>query len=160
MNHKKIENKFLLFLDGDLDINTQEIVISHLSTCNACKTRLDLIRNIWKDKPSRAIVPPHQWTKIKNRIDSENKDDIVDFGIFPQLNLVLRSVVYSVLIIIAIFLGNLFSRYAILNNSVNSHQESKNQVIKDFFLDRLDPIPPESIGKLTLFSNNISGEKR
>jgi hypothetical protein len=160
MNHKKIKKLLLSFIDGDLNETDSEAVRSHISSCKECRSSVNILNKAWVNKPSKKVAPSFQWIKIKNKIVSGNKDISRLYGFIPQFRPVLRFLAYSILIIFAVFLGNNIGNTTVFESNSSEPKRIKSQVRSEFYLDRFNPIPPESIGNLALFSELRSGEEK
>ncbi len=73
--HKRIQERMLLYLDGELEKGDEKKVRNHLSGCPECSRRLEIYRRLWKDvSGSKEDVPSQRlWNHIQARLGEIEK---------------------------------------------------------------------------------------
>jgi len=165
MKHKKIEKKFLLYLDGELFKREMATVQEHLEHCSSCKENLHLLSEIWKAEAigKRENPSPFLWTRLEVRIKEYecNQNLFTDF--FEQLVRLARpALALSMLvggILLGVYLGNIPVSRNAQGADVQSSAQNRDRFFNSIYLDSFRDLPPESVGGVyvTLASQKNGG---
>jgi hypothetical protein len=146
MKHNEIEKKLLLFLEGSLSKEDISFMDKHVKHCEKCEKNITTLKQVWGNIPAPEKAPADQWFKIVNRLDQRKKNSN---ALLDDLKLAVKTLAYAVVIVAVIFLGNIFGKTDTQNSKENQAQV---KIIKELYLDRLNPVPPESIGNISVIN--------
>jgi hypothetical protein len=156
MKHKKIEKLMVLYLDGILEKSESEKIHDHLQQCAKCRSKFSDLEKIWNIQSEPLSAPGDQWYKIMAKMNSQKTGSVHPVRNFVML---FRSVAYISIILATIFLGNMIGR----TQSQNSHikqEKSHTHFLRDFNLDKLDPVSPELIGNVSFLPADKEADKK
>ncbi|TSA21483.1 hypothetical protein D4R75_06180 [bacterium] len=162
MNHKKIQKKILLYLDGDLLGNEKDEMQEHLRSCSFCSKRLEALSRVWRSRNAMELVKPspYLWTRLAERIKQYECNCHLFTDMSERLGSLVRPAAFVLLFLIALVVGNYLGDFSSSTASVDSEKAAKEEVARMFYMDAFEPYPPESIGKaLTIASNGKGGEQ-
>jgi predicted anti-sigma-YlaC factor YlaD len=162
MEHKKIQKKFLLYIDGDLPEAEKVLIEQHLNECSSCKKHFDALANIWNEerKLEQPLPSPTLWYNLKNRMEENTRNPIR--VVITNAKLLLNTAFTVAVIVFAILTGSWFG--SILNPQTgaknNSYTQSEN-IRDDFGMSYFDVVPPNSITKgMFLTASNDEGRQK
>jgi len=70
--HRRIQKKFLFYLDGDLPEKEKQEVDIHLSGCPDCSTHLARLSSAWKPGKAERFEPsPFLWARLERRLGED-----------------------------------------------------------------------------------------
>jgi len=143
--HRRVRDLFLLHLDEELSGRHRKRVERHLADCPDCRSRLERLREVWKDESGRIIFPREAvWNAIAERIDSPTSmGPIRDPSIRSarRLAAAAASVVFSVAI--GAFLGR--TADAVLQADQTAQAESRLLMARELGLDRFQVLTDEDV---------------
>jgi len=68
--HRRIQKKFLLYLDGDLPEKEKREINVHLSRCSDCSTQFAKLSLAWKPQRIERVEPsPFLWARLERRLE-------------------------------------------------------------------------------------------
>lgn len=150
MKHKKIQKRFLLYIDGDLNVAEKLIIDHHLNECSSCKKHFEELANIWNEERTleQPLPSPALWYKLKNRMDKEAEKPIPLRVIVGKAKLLLNTAITVVVVVFAIFIGSRFG--SLLNpqktgENITYAQSENNR--DEFGMSYFDAVPPGSLAK-------------
>ena len=150
MKHKKIQKKFLLYIDGDLPESEKILIEQHLNECVTCNKQYEVITKIWKEerKLEQPLPSPALWYDLKNRMEKEAEKSIPLRAKVGNTKLLFNSVITVGVVVFAIFIGSRFG--GLLSPQTTSrnvtYAQSKN-IRDEFGMSYFDAVPPNSIAK-------------
>lgn len=162
MKHKKIQKRFLLYIDGDLPDAGKLLIEQHLSECSNCKKHFEELANIWNEeiKLEHLSPPPALWYALKNRM--EEKTGIPIRTALNNAKFLLNTAFTVGVVVFAILTGSWFGSK--LNPQTGSNNNSFVQIENtrdEFGMSYFDVVPPNSITKdLFLSESNDKGLKK
>ncbi len=154
MIHKTIQNKLILYLDGNLPERETAIVKEHLFECQSCQKEIKALSAIWKNENALEIITPsdYLWTKLEARLNELNEE--APYLLIDKLVPAARLSIMAALVLAAIFVGSYIGN---VSNDVKNY-DLKNAPGEYFWniynLDFFEPIPTESIGKAFALASN------
>lgn len=150
MKHKKIQKRFLLYIDGDLNAAEKLIIDQHLNECVGCKKHFEELAEIWNEerKFEKPLPSPALWYDLKNRMEKEAEKSIPFSAKVGNAKLLFNSVISIGVVVFAIFIG---SRFGSLLNPQNvgqnvTYAQSENSR-DEFGMSYFDAAPPNSLAK-------------
>lgn len=156
MRHKSIQNKLLLYIDGDLSENEHRTVDRHLNRCAGCRKRLEVLSKIWTQSrvPIETTPSPYLYTRIQARIEEYNrKKPVVRFAEGMLERLVYPSFA-TIGIAITFWLG------VLLIPAPEYAAGQPADIKQEFGLEHFDVVPPGSIGDAVLFTLNDNNNEQ
>ena len=150
MKHKKIQKRFLLYIDGDLNVAEKLIIDQHLNECVSCKKYFEELADIWmkERKFEKPLPSPALWYDLKNRMEKEAEKSIPLRAKVGNTKLLFNSVITVGVVVFAIFIGSRFG--GLLSPQTTSrnvtYAQSKN-IRDEFGMSYFDAVPPNSIAK-------------
>ncbi len=153
MRHKNIQNKLLLYIDGDLPEKDYQMVKRHISRCAQCRKHLEILSRIWTQsrEPVDATPSPYLYTRIQARIADYNRKKPVERFAEGILERLAYPALATIGIAITFWLGVLMipaPEYA---------TGQPTEIKQEFGLEHFDITPPGSIGDIYYITMN-SGE--
>lgn len=150
MNHKKIQKKFLLYIDGDLSEDEKLLIDQHLDECSTCKQHFEDLANIWNEErkleqpsPSTAL-----WHSIKDRMEKKAAEKFSVMGVFGNVKIMLNTAIIVAVFAAAVFVGSKFGSLLYPYNSIQNDTYAYSENIWDEFgMNYFEVIPPNSIAK-------------
>ncbi len=129
-------------------------VREHLARCSLCREHLRVLAEVWKPQYAmeRLEPPAFLWTKLQARIAGYERRQRVLFNTGVRLAPMVRPAFYVVLFIVVLIAGNRFGTVPGSVASRNVEQIAKEEAAQLFYLEALEPIPPESIGKILILT--------
>lgn len=161
MKHKKIQKRFLLYIDGDLPEAEKRLIEQHLTECSSCKKHYKELANIWNEERilEQLLPSPVLWYDLKNRIEGEIRKPFLIRILISNTKLFLNTAFTVVVVAFAILTGSWFG------NRLNPRTEAKNNLYSqaenirdDFGMSYFDVVLPNSITKdIFLSASNDRG---
>ena len=158
MKHKKIQKRFLLYIDGDLPETEKLLIEQHLIECYSCKNHFDGLANIWNEERrlEQPIPSPALWYNLKNRM--EEKTGNPNRAVINNAKFLLNTALTVGVVMFAILTGSWFG--SMLNPQTDGNNNSF-ALIKntrdEFGMSYFDVVPPNSITKDLFLS--VSNDK-
>jgi anti-sigma factor RsiW len=105
--HKQIQEKMILYLDGDLDKAEAEKVRSHADRCPECARVLENCRRLWTQESFEEEAVPSQrlWNNIEARLDETRQPRAFFFKLDEWVHRFAFPVAMAVLISLAAAAG-------------------------------------------------------
>jgi len=156
MIHVHIQEKLLLYLDGNLPDTEMQKIHEHLSVCSVCAEQHDALASVWRmeRRLERAKHSPFLWTRLQAHIKEYEQTPVFVWDLkrifqgitvrpFPALAIIAA-------LVVGIYLGTSREpqRYG--------HTQSVSQLVgasDELGLDQFDVIPPGTLGS-TLVNNS------
>ena len=161
MKHKKIQKKFLLYIDGDLSVAEKLMIDQHLNECVSCKKHFEELADIWmkERKFEKPLPSPALWYDLKNRMEKETERSNPLRAIVGNAKLLLNSVITVGVVVFAIFLGSRFGSVLSPQSAAQNVTYAQSENIRDEFgMSYFDAVPPNSLAKdLFITSPNNKG---
>lgn len=159
MKHKKIQKKFLLYIDGDLSEDENLLIDQHLNECRSCKRHFEELANIWNKERTLEQPLPSQalWYDLKDRMEKESLKKIPAAAMISNVKLLLNTAITVAVVVLAVFVGSRFgSALSPQNTQGDTYVYSENS-IDEFGMRYFDAVPPNSIAK-DLFVTPTTGK--
>jgi len=159
MKHKKIQKRFLLYIDGDLPETEKLLIEQHLIECYSCKNHFDGLANIWNEERrlEQPIPSPALWYNLKNRMEEKTGNPIR--AAITNAKFLLNTAFTVGVVVFAILTGSWFGTK--LNPQTGSNNNSlalMENTRDEFGMSYFDVVPPNSITKdLGLSASNDKG---
>lgn len=150
MKHKKIQKKFLLYIDGDLSEAEKLLIDQHLNECTSCKRRFEELAKIWnKDKILEKPLPSQAlWFDLKDRIEKERLKKAPTTIKISNVKLILNTAFTFVVIVFAVFIGSkLGSELTPMGSTENGTYAYSENIQDEFGMSYFDAVPPNSLAK-------------
>ncbi len=150
MKHKKIQKKFLLYIDGDLSETEKLLIDQHLDECAECKRHFEELANIWNEERilESPLPSPALWYDLKDRMEKEAEKSNPFRAIVGNAKLLLNSVITVGVVVIAIFIGSRFGNLLSPQNASQNVTYAQSENSRDEFgMSYFDAVPPNSIAK-------------
>lgn len=159
MNHKKFQNKIILYLDGDLGEDERIKMQEHLKVCSLCNQHVKDFSKVWKleSVSMRKKPSPYLWTRLEKRIEEYNYYNHFLSVLMERINSLVQPVAFFLLIIIAVFIGNYLGDVSLNNVSENPPKEVVKEIVKIYHIEAFELFTPESISEVM---NISSGAKK
>jgi len=105
------------YLDGELTKDEVSELLKHLGICPDCKREYEEMKMLFDsiNTPARVFAPPHLFANIRQRIYVQKHQPIL----LRLLKPIFAPVVYALVLIAAIFIGNSLSRNVLSTNTQN-----------------------------------------
>lgn len=156
MIHTHIQEKLLLYLDGDLPDEVLQQIREHLSTCSVCAEQHDALVLIWRSESRLEKVKPSPflWMKLQARIKEYEQTPTFVWDLKRILSaMTLRP--FAALAIIASIVVGIY-----LGSPRESQRYKPAQLVSaadELQLDQFDVIPPGTLGSTLV---NISNKQK
>lgn len=150
MKHKKIQKKFLLYIDGDLSEAEKLLIDQHLDECGDCKRHFEDLANIWNEERILESPLPSQalWYDLKDRIEKERLKKAPITIMISNAKMLLNTAFTVVVIVFAVFVGSKLGSELTSKGSTESGAYAYSKNIKDEFgMSYFDSVPPNSLAK-------------
>jgi len=150
MKHKKIQKRFLLYIDGDLSEAEKLMLDQHLDECDDCKRHFEELANIWKEerKLEQPLPSPALWYNLKNRMEKEAEKSIPLRVIVGKAKLLLNTVITVGVVVFAIFIGSRFGSLLTPQNIGQDVVYAQSENNRDEFgMSYFNAAPPNSLAK-------------
>jgi anti-sigma factor RsiW len=160
MMHTHIQEKLLLYLDGNLPDKEMQQIREHLSTCSVCAEQHEVLASVWRSESRFEKVKPSPflWTKLQARIKEYEQTPVFvwDLKTIFQGITVRPIPAFAVIgaIIVGVYLGSpreslRYERAQSINQLAGAADE--------LGLDQFDVIPPGTLGSTLI---NISNRQK
>ena len=160
MKHKKIQKRFLLYIDGDLNVAEKLIIDQHLNECVSCKKYFEELADIWmkERKFEKPLPSPALWYDLKNRMEKEAEKSIPLRAKVGNTKLLFNSVITVGVVVFAIFIGSKFGSLLSPQNIGQSVTYSQSENNRDEFgMSYFDAVPPGSLAKDVFITSTNDG---
>ena len=160
MKHKKIQKRFLLYIDGDLNVAEKLIIDQHLNECVSCKKHFEELADIWmkERKFEKPLPSPALWYDLKNRMEKEAEKSIPLRAKVGNTKLLFNSVITVGVVVFAIFIGSKFGSLLSPQNIGQSVTYSQSENNRDEFgMSYFDAVPPGSLAKDVFITSANNG---
>jgi hypothetical protein len=160
MMHTRIQEKLLLYLDGNLPEGEMQRIREHLSTCSVCSKQYEVLALLWRSENRLVKVKPSPflWTRLQARIKEYEQTPIFVWDLkrilqgitlrpFPALAVIAA-------IIVGIYLGS--PRESQRYKPAQSVSQLVSAAV-ELGLDQFDIIPPGTLGSTLV---NISNRQK
>lgn len=150
MKHKKFQEKFLLYVDGDLSEAGKLLIDQHLDACVDCKRHFEELANIWNEERILESPLPSQvlWYDLKNRMEKESLKKAPIPIMISNAKMLLNTAFTVVVIVFAVFIGSkLGSELTPKGNAKNGTYAYSENIKDEFGMSYFDAVPPNSIAK-------------
>jgi predicted anti-sigma-YlaC factor YlaD len=148
MKCKKIQKKFISYLDGELRERMMNTVKNHLDTCSDCSSKIEMVARMWKHEAVRGDVKPpvYLWNTIRTRIDDYERSKTIG-SVFHEMILrytpaAATAAVFFAGICIGIFLGNV----PLSRQDNTTAFDPDTGLVETRIIDTFHDLPPESVG--------------
>lgn len=141
MIHARIQERLLLYLDGDLSPVEMQAIAEHLSACPACNEQLRLTASLWRPETGlkKPEPSPFLWTRLQARIREYEQTPALMWRVRGITAHPFRALALIAAVVLGISLGTPRGVQSVeIAQSVRAPNE--------FGLDRFDVIPPGSLG--------------
>lgn len=150
MKHKKIQKKFLLYIDGDLSEAEKLLIDQHLDECADCKRHFEELANIWSEERILESPLPSQalWYDLKDRMEKESLKKVPAAAKISNVKLLLNTAITVAIVVFAVFVGSRFG--SALSTQSNTQSETyvySENILDEFGMSYFDAVPPNSIAK-------------
>lgn len=149
MTHTDVQERLLLYLDGDLSEDQIRHMREHLSVCTVCAHQRDLLASLWRSESGREKLQPSPflWTRLQTRIKEYEQTPSFVWGMKEALRGIMVRPLSIPVAIAAIFVG-------IYLGTPRDHQRYEHPqsisyslgAADDLELDQFDVIPPTALG--------------
>jgi predicted anti-sigma-YlaC factor YlaD len=161
MKHKKIQKRFLLYIDGDLPEAEKLLIDQHLNECSICKKHFEGLANIWNEERTleQPLPSPALWYKLKNTLEKEIEKPNPLRALVGNARLLINTAMTVGVVVVAIFIGSRLGSLLSPQNTSQSvtYAQSENNR-DDFGMSYFDAVPPNSITKdIFLSASNDKG---
>lgn len=149
MKHKKIQKKFLLYIDGDLSESEKLLIDQHLDECADCKRHFEELANIWNEERTleQPLPSPSLWYDLKDRIEKENLKKAPASATISNFKLMLNTAITVVVVVFAVFVGSKFGSALSPQNTQSDTYAYSENIQDEFGMSYFDAVPPNSIAK-------------
>lgn len=146
MKHKKIQKKFLLYIDDDLSEVEKIFIDRHLDECAECKRHFEELANIWNEERTLEQPLPSQalWYDLKDRMEKESLKKVPAAATISNVKLLLNTAITVAVVVFAVFVGSRFG--SALSTQRKTYVYSEN-IRDEFGMSYFDAVPPNSIAK-------------
>lgn len=105
------------YLDGELTKDEVSELLKHLGICPNCKQEYEEMKLLFDsiESPAEVFAPPHLFGNIRQKIYVQKHQPIL----LRLLKPIFAPVVYALVLIAAIFIGNSLSRNVLSTNTQN-----------------------------------------
>jgi len=143
--HQRVRDLFLLHLDEELSGRHRKRVERHLADCPDCRSRLERLREVWRDKSGRIIFPREAvWNAIAERLDSPSSlGPVRDPAVRPARRLAAAAVFAVFSAAVGAFLGR--TAEAVLQAGQAAQAESRLIMARELGLDRFQVLTDENV---------------
>ncbi|MCX6173970.1 MAG: zf-HC2 domain-containing protein [Ignavibacteriales bacterium] len=159
MKHKKIQKRFLLYIDGDLTETEKLLIEQHLTECSSCKKHFEELANIWNEeiKLEQPLPSPALWYALKNRMEEKTRNP--GRVSITNAKLLLNTAFTVAVVVLAILTGSWFGSRLNPRTGVKNNSYVKTENIRDDFgMSYFDVVSPNSITKdIFLSASNDKG---
>jgi anti-sigma factor (TIGR02949 family) len=149
MDCLKMRKNISKYLDGELTKDEVSELLNHLGICPDCNREYEEMKMLLDSikAPAEVFAPPHLFASIRQRIYVQEHQPIL----LKLLKPILVPVVYSLLLITAIFISNSLSR-----NFLSANTQNKEAFKLTLNLTAFDDAPRNSFSNI--YDNLMSGE--
>jgi anti-sigma factor RsiW len=149
MMHTRIQEKLLLYVDGNLPAEQMQRIRAHLSVCSACAQQHDLLVSVWGSEIRREKLQPSPflWTRIQAHIGEYERTPAFVWGFKRVVREIMLRPFAVPAAIAAIFVGvylgtphepQRYERAQSVSHGVGA--------VDEFGLDQFDVLPPGALG--------------
>lgn len=149
MKHKKVQKKFLLYIDGDLFEAERLLIERHLNECSECKEHFDELAKIWNEERTLEQPLPSQalWYDLKDRMEKESLKKVPAATKISNVKLLLNTAITVAVVVFAVFVGSRFGSALSLQNTQSDTYVYSENIQDEFGMSYFDAGPPNSIAK-------------
>jgi len=157
MMHTRIQEKLLLYLDGNLPDEEMQQIRKHLSTCSVCAKQYEVLASLWRSEIRLEKVKPSPflWTRLQARIKEYEQTPIFIWDLKRILQGITLRPFPALGVIAAIVVG------FYLGSPRESQRYQPAQTVSQLVgaadelgLDQFDVIPPGTLGSTLVTISN------
>jgi len=155
MRCKRVRQKLITYLDGELKERQKLLMEEHLSQCDKCREEVDSLLKISNFLKSWENIKPSQCLEVNfwRRVSSGKKRYPLFEPILRQLTPLALPAAITAALIIGIFLGNLVLEKTISSRAGSSWEE---EYISLAGLDSFQDFPSGSLSEAYFNSNSMN----
>ena len=149
MLHKRIQEKLLLYLDGNLPEEEMQHIREHLSTCPVCARQRDMLAPVWRteDRLKKAEPTPFLWTRLQARINEYEHTPRVVWDVKGMFRGMRLRPIPALAVIAAVTVGIYIGTPHEPQRSERAQSISQlTAAANELGLDQFDVIPPGTLG--------------
>lgn len=126
MNCKEIQNKLIFYIDSELKPDESEIIYLHLQGCKECQYLYNQLKASYEfiEKDKQIELNPFFVTRVMEGLARKSKQNSI-FNWFKIREYSIQVSVYSILIVLAIFVGHYLGKDKIVVDPVLVSQETE-----------------------------------
>jgi len=156
--HIDIQEKLLLYLDGDLPDEEMKKIRAHLATCSLCMEHHDALAAIWQPErsPGKVTPSPFLWTRLQARIKEYEQTPAFVWDLKRSLQGITARPVSALAVLAAIVAGIYLGTPRVSQNYEMT--QSINQLVgasDDLGLNQFDVIPPGTLGSTLITTSTV-----
>jgi anti-sigma factor RsiW len=157
MMHTRIQEKLLLYLDGNLPEGEMQRIREHLSTCSVCSKQYEVLALLWRSENRLVKVKPSPflWTRLQARIKEYEQTPIFVWDLKRILQGITLRPFPALAIIAAVAVGIYLG--SPLEPQRYKPVQSVSQLVgaaDELGLDQFDVIPPGTLGSTLVSISN------
>jgi hypothetical protein len=157
MIHTHIQEKLLLYLDGNLSDEEMQKIRNHLSSCSICTEQHNALASVWQSERRLEKVqpPPFLWTRLQARMKESEQTSVFVW----DLKRILQGITIRPFPVIAVIAAIVFGIYLGTPREPQryEHTQSVSQLVNvsdELGLDQFDVIPPGTLGSTLVKTSN------
>jgi anti-sigma factor RsiW len=163
MKCRQVQKRLSAFQDGELKLQEQEGVSTHLKNCSTCRERFEEMEKAWQAMGDfKEILPDFGfYGKLAKRIN-ESHETRFPFGVRWISQLFASPWAASTLLVTGILFGTFMGNILVKNELFlfQQNQAAHSQAASEAFsLKAFDPIPPGTLGDKYMRMASNEGEE-
>lgn len=168
MHHRRIQDRLILYIDGELSDAEMASIRGHLQQCPACRRSLERLSAVWlKDEAAgRLAPPPYLWTRVAARVHAMEQHgspaDAAARWIMPLIRPAVMVATLIIGIVLGAYLGNIPATQTTEETSTSQMAaQDTNGFLNPVDLESFADLPPGSGGRAyMLIMADTQGERR
>ena len=148
MNHQKIQEKFILLMDNQVNESERISIQSHLEACGECRAYFDALSCAWEQVPVPQDAPEFLWTRLQARIQASQRPSSVADTLLSGLGVWARPafmvVTLTVGILIGSYIGSIPDAAPTTANAQIAGQDN-DAALNAFYPESLNSVSPEMV---------------
>jgi hypothetical protein len=156
MIHTYIQEKLLLYLDGNLPDKEVQQIREHLSSCSDCAEQNKVLASVWQSESrlEKVTPSPFLWTRLQASIKEYEQTPVF----VSDLKIIFQGIALRPIPALAVIAAIVFGIYLGTPREPQryEHTQSVSQLVgapDELGLDQFDVIPPGALGS-TLVNNS------